>query len=284
MKISKYSLFAIVLVLGLGALYPVMLRHPVSIFLLKTNEGTPQAYQLSAPLNGGGAIAEMIPMSAEQRKEAAAILERKDVQKLATFSKKFGFYQTVIGFPAGQADWPDFLGGGIRGIFTAGSSDTFDNLQRADRVFLALSVKMPPLKPPNTGGSIAIDLPVITPTSSIPHLISTPNPTPASGTLRVEILNGCGITNAAEWLARRIQGPGIVIMDTGNADNFKYPRTLVQTAVALPDNFLARLDHLGLNRNCVETTSQTNSANDVVVIIGKDYPQLRKNYRARNRH
>lgn len=283
MKIPKSSFLLIALALVILAFLPALKHHPVFVFALKGADGTAEAFKISASLNGQATVAEPVPMNADQKREALAILRQKDIQRLKAFSKNFGVYPVVVGVSETQNEWPEFLGGGIKGIFKETSSETFDNLQWADRIYFALSMKSPST-PLVAGENIQVALPTSTPAIFGSHPIPTPGTASSPSTLRVEILNGCGITNAADWVAWRLKGPGIIIADTGNADNFKYKQTLVHTCVKLPEAFQLKLDRLGLSKDSIETTARSVSTVDVVVIVGKDYPQMRQKYRGRNRH
>jgi hypothetical protein len=283
MKIPKSSFLFIALALVILAFLPALKHRPVFVFAIKATDGKAEAFKISAPLNGQDAVAEPVTMNPDQKRETLSILSQKDIQHLKAFSKNFGVYPVVVGVPETQNEWPEFLGGGIKSLFKEPSSEIFDNLQWTDRIYLALSMK-PPATMLMAGVNIPAALPTSTPTGSGSHPIPTPSTASALTTLRVEILNGCGITNAADWVAWRLKGPGIVIADTGNADNFKYSKTLIHTCVALPEAFQLKLDRLGLSKDSIETTARSVSTVDVVVIVGKDYPKMRQKYRGRNRH
>lgn len=268
----------------LAAFYPALTRHPISIFVLKGEEGTIEAYKVSAPLNGREAAVESVVLGSAQKKEAGEILAQKDIQHLASFAKNFGAYPAVVGIPTAQEGWPGFLGGGLKGFFTDSMPGVFDNLLWTDRFYLALDLKPLPPAPFEAGGEVTLNLPAATPGPSAANAAATPQPAPTPGVLRVEILNGCGITNAADWAARRVKGPGIVITDTGNADNFRYPLTIVRTSAGKPVALEEAVERLGLSPDSVQELPSLTSPVDAVVIVGKDFPKLRRKFRERNRH
>jgi hypothetical protein len=109
-------------------------------------------------------------------------------------------------------------------------------------------------------------------------------PLPFKGEVRLEILNGCGIKNAADWVARRIKGPGLMVTGTGNADNFKYDQTLLQTSVGVPVVLEEVLDRLGLTKESVQQVQSLAPPNDAVLIVGKDYRKLKERRRDRLHH
>ncbi|HJT22977.1 MAG TPA: LytR C-terminal domain-containing protein, partial [bacterium] len=236
------------------------------------------------PLNVRDVTVEALSLSPSQKKEGGEILARKDSQSLAAFAKDFGTYPAVIGVPGSQEGWPGYLGGGLKGFFADNLPESFDNLQWTDRLYLSISMKVPPPAPFATGKGIEIVLPAATPGTSATPSTSTPIPAPTPGVLRVEILNGCGITNAADWVARRVKGPGIVITDTGNADNFRYPKTIVRSCAGTPVALEEAVERLGLPKDAIQEIPSLSSSVDVVVIVGKDYRKLREQFRERNRH
>jgi hypothetical protein len=225
-----------------------------------------------------------VSLAPGSQKEALAILAQTDLKHLEEFAKNYGGFSVVMGIPTNEEGWPGFLGGGFKGLFNPGEQVVFDNLQWTDRIYLSFAILPPPPAPFKT------DLPVVpTPSSSTPNNSGVPiqltlNPAPTPSVVRVEILNGCGITNAADWVARRMKGPGIIITATGNADNFHYPKTIIQTAAGLPVALEEALDRLGLSKDSLQETTGLSSSVDVVVIIGKDFPKLRERNRERNRH
>lgn len=284
MKISKSIIVFLPLGLVLAGLYPFLTRHPIFMFALKGADGVVEAFKLSAPLNGRDVVVESIPLGPDQKKEGREILVQKDSRRLAAFAKNYGSYPAVIGIPVTQEGWPGFLGGGLRGFFTDVLPGVFDNLQWADRFYLSFSMKAPPPAPFTAGEETAEKLPVATSDVSTQHPPATPSSVPTPGVVRVEILNGCGITNAADWVARRVKGPGIVITDTDNADNFRYPQTIIRTCAGMPVALDEAVERLGLSKDSIQEVPSLSSSVDAVVIVGKDYPKLRGRFRERNRH
>ena len=283
MKNRKF-IFFLPLIFVLAATYPALTRHPLCFFVLKGAEGQVEAFKVSAPLNARDVAVEAVTLSPAQKKEGADILAQRDTQRLAALAKESGTYPAVIGVPSPQEGWPGYLGGGLRGFWTDNGSGIFDSLQWTDRLYLSISMKLPPPAPFVPGNGIEIVLPVSTPNALSVHTSATPNPAPTPGVLRVEILNGCGITNAADWAARRIKGPGIFITDTGNADNFRYPKTIVRSCAGTPVALEDAVERLGLPKDSVQEIPSLSSSVDVVVIVGRDYRKLREQFRERNRH
>jgi len=119
----------------------------------------------------------------------------------------------------------------------------------------------------------------------------TPGLSMPSKVLRVEIQNGCGIKGAADWVARRLKGPGILITETGNADNFHYAKTAVKSSAGLPVALEDAVERLGLSKEAVEEVPSLSGLAllnpdpslpvDVIVIIGRDFQKLKERVRER---
>ncbi len=284
MKTSKSLIFFLIVIIVLAAFYPALSRHPISLFVLKGADEAVEAFKVSAPLNGREVWVEAVPLSPAQIKEGGEILGQRDLALLVAFSKNFGSFPTVIGVPVTQEGWPGFLGSGLKGFFSDSMPDAFDNLQWTDRFYLALNLKAFPPEPFTAAGQVTAVPGNPTAGLSTPGSTPVPNPAPTPGALRVEILNGCGITNAADWVARRVKGPGIIITDTGNADNFRYPQTIVRTCAGNPVALQEAVERIGLSPDAVQEIPSLISSVDAVVIVGKDFTKLRRRFRERNRH
>jgi hypothetical protein len=97
----------------------------------------------------------------------------------------------------------------------------------------------------------------------------------------VEILNGCGITGAADWAAKRLQGGAITIVNIENADHFRYSKTIVRSSVGVPAALKEALARLGLPEKAVTASPAPSPGRDVTVIVGKDYLNLKGRFRGR---
>jgi hypothetical protein len=257
--------------------------RPISFFVLKGTGTSVEAFKIMAPLSGQEPKVEAVILSDEQKKQGGTILESRDEKALESFSKGFGTYGAVIGMPTTEEGWPDYLGNGLKCITGGAPQNNFDDLQWADRAYLAFALGVPPPEPfpvPDLSRAQTVE--------SGPSAAQTPSgpPTPVvfAGPLRVEILNGCGITNAADWAARRMKGPGITIAGSGNADNFQYPKTIVRTSAGIPVALEEALGRLGLSDDSVDETASGSASADVVVIVGKDFPKLKGRRHVRNHH
>jgi hypothetical protein len=283
---KKAAIRATVIFLSLLLLFvsPFLARHPLNLFVLRGQAGGIEAFKITADFNGSEPGVEAIALSAEQKKQGGTLLEQRNPADLEIFSKAFGSYGAVIGMPGTEEGWPDYLGNGVKWIQEGMGQDLFDDLQWTDRVYLAFALKVPPPAPFPAAESASSPALANHPAASAAAEAATPIPDNHAGVVRVEILNGCGITNAADWAARRMKGPGITIVDSGNADNFQYPKTLVRTSGGVPVALEEALGRLGLSQDSIEETSTPNPNADVVVIVGRDFPKLKGRKHERNHH
>ncbi len=264
--------------------FSFLASHPVTLFLLKGQGDNIQAFKISAYLNDQYPKVEAIKLSVEQKKEGGKLLDQKNESDLEEFSKGFGSYSAVIGMPGEGEGWPDYLGEGLKWIEGGMAPEVFDNLQWADRVYLAFSLKTPLLQffPAGELPSNQVVENKVAANSTI--VVSTLIPENHIGAVRVEILNGCGITNAAEWAARRMKGAGITIIDSGNADNFNYPKTVVRTSGEIPMALEEALGRLGLSKDSIQENPASSPTVDAVVIVGRDFHKLKGRRYERNHY
>jgi len=86
---------------------------------------------------------------------------------------------------------------------------------------------------------------------------------------RVILYNGAGTPGIAGEAAQQLIRVGLRVVDTKNADNFNYAKTIivVQRGSLVQGNDIARV--LGVGQ--VESQPSNEDVADVIVIIGKDY-------------
>jgi hypothetical protein len=263
------------------------------IFLLRGGENGAEAFHIAYSLDHRDPLVSALKLDAKQRKEARDILDRGDSAALAHFAKDLGSFRVVMGTTA-EEGWPACLGGGWRALRGSDPAASFDNLTWPDRLYLSFKGRVPPPAPFTEGGDAAAEPPVIPSAKVSTPAVTAAEPPAAAGSLRVEILNGCGIKGAADWVAGRVKGPAILVVGTDNADNFRYPKTIVRSSAGIPVALEEALGRLGLSRSSVEeTVTLTSTASeksgpsvpvDVIVIVGKDFPKLKRLPRERNRH
>jgi hypothetical protein len=89
---------------------------------------------------------------------------------------------------------------------------------------------------------------------------------PASESTNVEVLNGCGIEGAAGKITERLEANGYNVVAVGNAPNFDYKETVIETAEGKRDAGLRAANLFGIGERKLEPLGY-----DVKIIIGDDY-------------
>lgn len=275
--------FLIAIVFGIVAVilgwlsYGGLSHKPIGIFLIEESPAELDAFQINLFLSGDRGQMKPIELTATQTQQLREAFDQKNMGQIREIGETFNAGSIIVGVQAPLGNWPWFMGGGFRGMEAAGTSSVFDNLTLWDKLYLALATR-PPLGLP-VGG-----VPVPTRNAPDSDLIATPAPaaTVSSTGVRIKILNGCGITNAADWAAGRMKGPGVVITAVTNADGFHYVKTQVSSSVGEPVALTDALDRLGLGSDRVTEMTEAQGDADVVVIVGRDYLSLRGKKRVRN--
>ncbi len=90
------------------------------------------------------------------------------------------------------------------------------------------------------------------------------------GSVKIMVLNGCGISNIAEEAASELQARGYKTIVTANASNFDYEKTIIRYNSKLYDE-AKRLQ--GLFKDAVFEPSDFEelSSSDIVIVLGKGY-------------
>ena len=273
MKVLRASwIFLFLALAGALASRHWLSQSPATVFLLRGTGDSIEAFNLQLFLSGIQGRVDNIDLTPSQKKEADRILRERDETGLLQLSREVGGGKITVGLTDADENWPWFLGGGWKSWSLAGKINYFDNLAPWDRIYLNLTTETPPPPPFSMADSQNAAAP--------PGILPTPGAgsnggVPVPGPLRVEILNGCGITNAADWAARRLKGTGIVIMGIANADNFHYEKTVVQSSAGVPVALEDALGRMGLSKTAVEESAVSPGGADVTVIVGRDYLSLR---------
>ena len=98
-----------------------------------------------------------------------------------------------------------------------------------------------------------------------------------SKTIQAEVLNGCGVSGAADTFTDSLRVKGIDVVNTGNYRNFDIDNTIIIDRSGKTENakYIAKL--FGVNDSQVIRQVNKNYFLDVCVIIGKDYNNYLKN-------
>ncbi len=107
---------------------------------------------------------------------------------------------------------------------------------------------------------------------------SKPEPPPPGVSVRLEVLNGCGMTGLAAALTRELRrrGENVDVVKTGNATTMDYDSTVIIDR----GGGKAALDYigwlLGCNNRVIEPyeSPQRELPVDLTVIVGLDFPTL----------
>jgi hypothetical protein len=259
--------------------YKAFSNNPLTVFLLLGTGDSIEAFNVQLFFSGIKGQVKNVDLTPSQKKEASTILNEKDLSGLIQLSHEVDGGKIVVGIIDMNGNWPWFLRDSCNGWFFPRNENYFDNLCQVDRIYLNLTTEMPPMplfQETNSQNNKLVQNPVLvlTPTSAS----SLPLPKNSKdGLVYVEILNGCGITNAADWAARRLKGQGIIISGIANADNFNHRKTIVRSSIGCPVALEDALERMGFFKKNVEESGIFPGGVDVIIILGKDYLSLRGN-------
>lgn len=117
------------------------------------------------------------------------------------------------------------------------------------------------------------ETPEASPTPQVkPTVRPTVKPTLVPISLKIEILNGTGVTGEAGKAAKYLEGLGYKGIKTGNADAFAYKKTTIQIKESKKE-FLADLVSALLKNYTVDEETKTLNEKetfDVIVTLGKE--------------
>ena len=99
-------------------------------------------------------------------------------------------------------------------------------------------------------------------------------PPPPQETIRVEVLNGCGVPQVAARLTRRVRSLGLDVIHEGNAESFGFLPTIVIDR----RGDLAKARHvaavLGVPHCIQQIAEDAFRLADVTVVIGSDFKRM----------
>jgi hypothetical protein len=282
-------------------------RAPVEVAVFRGGDA-PQAFIVSLFLNGREPLVAEMNLTASQKHELARSILTEDDETLKRLSKSAGAGGRYAASSAGVAstvDWPPFLGGGIASWTRLKAPGWICSLTFPERVVLSLWAKTPPAAPWNPA-SAALTVPEVSvapvtavskstqakiPAASTSTVViamagGTPTATVSSAApLRVEIRNGCGITNAADLVAGAAKDAGMQVVWVGNAQGpgrFKVTKTFIESHAGVPVAIEELCKRLGIPVSDVRPSGTSKAEVDVIVTVGRDYPRIRERLRARN--
>jgi hypothetical protein len=309
-KLAAWAFLCVVAVAFCGSSL-LFERNPLSVAVFRGGDA-PQAFRVSLFLNGREPIVEETSLTLSQKHEISRAILTNDDDALRRFARNDGAegrYAAIAAGTASSVDWPSFLGGGWSAIQQKNSSDWFSSLTLPERVVLAFWTKTPPAPPwnplpaaiqdatPTTSQSSNIHpgnslkpsrekaTNVVTASTETALPTTIPVSTSNAAPLRVEILNGCGITNAADAVARAAKDAGMTVVFVGNAEGpgrFRVPKTFIASHAGVPVALEELCKKLGIPTADVRDNGTVKAGVDVTVTVGRDYPRLRERLRARS--
>lgn len=104
--------------------------------------------------------------------------------------------------------------------------------------------------------------------------LAAAQPAPLQQAIRVEILNGCGVPQAAARLTRRARQIGLDVIHEGNADHFGYQHTLVIRRGGSPERAEQVAAVLGIPHLIDQQVDQDFRLADVTIVIGRDFKRI----------
>lgn len=114
-----------------------------------------------------------------------------------------------------------------------------------------------------------------TTTETTPAATATPTPTPAAtptvdkSTFKIKVLNGGGVSGAADKAKAVLEAAGFKVEATGNAKSFSYASTIVYYVAGKEDNAQQVLDALKDKYQAEKVENNVASGYDALVVIGK---------------
>jgi hypothetical protein len=270
-------LFLVLILLITFMSYKVLSDNPLTVFLLLGTGDSIEAFNVELFFSGIKGQVKNVDLTPSQKKEASTILNEKDLNGLIQLSREVDGGKVVVGMIDTNGSWPWFSEGSWKGWFLPSNKNYFDNLCQIDRIYLNLTTEMPPtplFQKTNSQNNKLVQNPVLVLTPISASNLSLPRNS-KDGLVYVEILNGCGITNAADWAARRLKGQGIIISSIANADNFNHRKTIVRSSIGCPVALEDALERMGLFKKDVEESGIFPGGVDVIIVLGKDYLSLK---------
>jgi hypothetical protein len=274
MKNKKVFFFVLLISFGLSSIsYICLEQRPVRFFVLKAEANRAQAFQIEVYLNRRLSTLVSLPLNRLQELKAVQILSSKNIFKLESLATSLGSFDFVLGTSQSDPDmnvfWNDFLTG-------QPLADSFSNLNKTDKLYFELVAKqeLTAQISEETSPNAVITLPIVTIT---PTMMAQAKMETAKPIVRVEILNGCGIKGAADWVVSRVAGPTIKAKNGGNAVNFNYVDSQLLYSVTASPDLIKTLIALGFLKLSQISSKILPAGYDAVLIVGKDFRSIKGN-------
>jgi len=268
-----FSVFLTAIILSIVS-YTYLDQRPVRFFVLKTHANQIEAFQINVYLNQHLSTIAHLSLNNLQQFKLAQILSIKNHYQLQSLASSFGTFDFVIGSGQSNEDinsfWNNFLS-------REPSAGDFDNLNATDRFYFEFIAERELSAQNSKEAAINSTPPVSTAVSIKPTVLVQTKKALSAPIVRVEILNGCGIKGASEWVASRVANQTILAKNGGNAANFNYlDSKLLCPAVASPD-LIKALTVLGFAKLSQISSKTLPAGYDAVLIVGKDFQTIKGN-------
>jgi len=113
------------------------------------------------------------------------------------------------------------------------------------------------------------------PVVDLPETGELPPEVPLERAVRIEILNGCGVSGLAAKYANLLRTRGYDIRDTRNADRLDYPSSVIYDRSSLPGQAKRLAGLLGIPSHRVISRADPDLVDiDLTLVLGKDYSTL----------
>jgi len=272
MKNKKKFILILVITAGLSALSVSFFNQkPVTFFILKNEVDGVKVFKVGTFFVHQKVLAENVSLNARQMGEAKKVFLDKNLNELKAWSKSFGDFNFVIGVSETEEDFISFW----NHFFSFSSASSFDDLNFFDKLYFDL-ILCPKLAAQDFGVStISTSSRPSAPAAALTTQVLAKTPD-SLAIVRVEILNGCGIKGAAEWVAERIKSQRIVVKNGGNADNFTYANSQIRVMGEMPPDINNTLKQLGFSDLAI-THADVPPGYNVLLIVGKDFQKTKGN-------
>ena len=255
-------------------------RKPVDLFLVKADARRAEAYRVRLYLNGDEPSVEVLDLDASHRGRLVRAVAEKDLKGLKGVGNELGEFRFSAAFRGLREGWPWYLGG------PGDMDDDLGDLNWFDKRTLSFAAgSVPPPRfvetPAPDAGKKPIDIEL-----GSEDWAQTGTPTPGAepaSAVRMEILNDCGITGAADGIARAMKRPGVEVVRVGNTKRFRYRRTHIQSSVGVPVVVKEILEEMGIPEKDVKEFQAGRRDADVVIVVGRDYKRILERMRDRAR-
>ena len=97
--------------------------------------------------------------------------------------------------------------------------------------------------------------------------------------IQLEVLNGCGIAGAAEKVTDYLRNNRVDVVQMRNYSSFDIEKSLVIDRTGNRSNAEKIADILGISRKNIVQQINSDYFLDVSLVIGKDYNQLKSNFK-----